>query len=78
LKVLRGNRNQCGVCNQYFNSNTPFEIHRVGQHGVNRRCMIEEEMLAAGMSLNADGFWISSKMPDRVKDHHEHNNVKES
>jgi len=40
--------------------------------------MIEEEMLAAGMSLNADGFWISSKMPDRVKDHHEHNNVKES
>jgi hypothetical protein len=61
-KVLRGNRNQCSVCKRYFNSNTAFDAHRTGHHGVDRRCMTEEEMMAVGMILRPDGFWIASEM----------------
>ena len=67
MKLLKGNRNQCQTCKEYFNSNTPFDKHRTGEHGVNRRCRTTEEMLALGMSLNADGFWVTEKMPDRMK-----------
>jgi len=66
MKVLSGDRNQCRVCNAYFNSGHGFEKHRTGQHGVDRRCMTPEEMLAKGMSLNADGFWITKTMPVAV------------
>jgi len=58
---LRGMRNQCQACKQYFNSNYPFEMHRTGKYGVDRRCMTVDEMTARGMSLNPAGFWISSK-----------------
>lgn len=67
MKLLSGNRNQCQSCKEYFNSNTPFDKHRTGEYGVNRRCRTPEEMLALGMSLNADGFWVTEKMPDRMK-----------
>jgi hypothetical protein len=39
--------------------------------------MNKDEMLAAGMSVNDRGFWIGSKMPDRLKDHYEHINAEE-
>ena len=62
-KKLTGNRNQCSGCRQYFNSNSAFDKHRTGDHGKGtRRCRTEEEMLAIGMSLNKDGFWITEKM----------------
>lgn len=64
---LTGQRNQCQGCKQYFNSNTAFEMHRVGTHGVDRRCITEEEMLAKGMVLNAQSFWMS-KANDRFKE----------
>jgi hypothetical protein len=67
MKLLTGNRNQCQSCKQYFNSNTPFDKHRTGEYGVNRRCRTPEEMLSLGMSLNADEFWVTEKMPDRMK-----------
>ena len=67
MKILTGNRNQCQSCKQYFNSNTPFDKHRTGEYGVNRRCRTPEEMLSLGMSLNADEFWVTEKMPDRMK-----------
>jgi len=56
---LRGQKNQCQGCKQYFNSNLAFEKHRTGKHGKDRRCRTEEEMIAKGMSLNAQSFWIS-------------------
>ena len=62
MKPLNGDRNQCPGCKRYFNSTGAFEKHRTGTYGVNRRCMTEEEMLAKGMCLNRDGFWIGSKM----------------
>ena len=77
MKPLRGNRNQCTVCNERFNSNYPFEIHRIGQHGVDRRCMTKDEMLAAGMSLNADDFWISETKEQRKRRSREYINAEE-
>lgn len=61
-KVLRGNRNQCSACKQYFNSNGAFDTHRTGQHGVDRRCRTSDEMKEIGMILRSDGFWIASEM----------------
>jgi hypothetical protein len=58
---LRGQKNQCQGCKQYFNSNTAFEMHRTGRHGIDRRCMTTDEMTAKGMSLNAQSFWISER-----------------
>lgn len=63
---LRGDRNQCGGCGAYFNSTHAFEKHRVGEHGKDRRCLIDEEMIAKGMHLGADGFWRGSAMPNDV------------
>jgi len=61
MKLLSGRRNQCQGCKEYFNSDRPFDKHRIGEHGVNRRCRTPEEMIALGMSLNKDGFWIREK-----------------
>ncbi len=65
-KTLRGDRNQCAGCGEYFNSTHAFEKHRVGAHGVDRRCMTADEMRAAGMVLRDDGFWRGSAMPADV------------
>jgi hypothetical protein len=62
MKLLRGDRNQCQICKQYFNSTGAFDKHRTGSHGVNRRCKTPEEMVEAGMFLRPDGFWIGSQM----------------
>lgn len=62
-KVLRGDRNQCQGCKRYFNSTHAFDKHRTGDHGKDRRCMTEAEMLAKGMVLGDDGFWRGSAMP---------------
>ena len=56
---LTSSRNQCQGCKQYFNSNYAFDKHRVGEHGVDRRCQTTEEMLKRGMSLNEANFWIT-------------------
>lgn len=60
---LRGDRNQCQGCKEFFNSGYGFDKHRHGTHGLDRRCLTSIEMLAKGMSLNAAGFWITSVMP---------------
>jgi len=72
MKPLVGNRNECGTCKQRFNSNYPFELHRIGKFGIDRRCMTTEEMTAAGMSLNKDGFWISETKEQRKQRGHHH------
>lgn len=64
---LTGRRNQCPGCSEYFNSLTAFDAHRVGEFGLNRRCRTKEEMIEKGMSLNKDGFWIASKMPENIE-----------
>lgn len=59
MKTLSGQRNQCRGCGEFFNSNLAFDKHRTGQHGKDRRCRTPEEMLAKGMALNVNGFWVS-------------------
>lgn len=59
---LTGDRNQCQGCKEFFNSTTAFDKHRTGQHGVDRRCLAEPEMLAKGMAKNSAGFWVGSLM----------------
>jgi hypothetical protein len=49
-----------GGCGEWFNSTYAFDLHRVGKHGLNRRCMTTPEMLGHGMGRNADGYWISA------------------
>lgn len=60
---LRGDRNQCQGCKEYFNSSFAFDKHRTGEHGKDRRCLTTDEMEAKGMAKNAAGFWISSANP---------------
>jgi len=60
--LLTGNRNQCGGCKQYFNSNAAFDKHRTGVFGVDRRCLNDDEMLAKKMEKNVAGFWTTGLM----------------
>lgn len=55
---LVGNRNQCQGCKEYFNSNTAFDMHRIGEPGHGRRCRTTDEMRLIGMLKNKAGFWI--------------------
>jgi hypothetical protein len=73
MKILRGDKNQCQGCNQYFNSIKAFDKHRTGKHGVDRRCMTSLEMTEAGMSVNSSSFWITQKKTNEVIErlHHE-------
>ncbi len=60
--LLTGNRNQCGGCKQYFNSNAAFDKHRTGVFGVDRRCLNDDEMLGKKMEKNVAGFWTTGLM----------------
>jgi len=64
MKILRGDRNQCQGCKEYFNSTFAFDKHRFGQHGVDRRCLTNNEMVGKGMARRDDGFWVGAEMPD--------------
>ena len=65
---LTARRNQCPTCDEYFNSTTAFEMHRIGKFGLDRRCMTPSEMTAAGMLVNSSGFWITEKLNERDQD----------
>lgn len=57
---LTGNRCQCPTCGDSFSSVRGFERHRIGAvGGLDRRCMTEGEMLAAGWQRNARGFLLT-------------------
>lgn len=56
---LRGDRNQCPLCQAYFKSSKAFDQHKTGIIGINRRCLTTVEMLAKNFGRTADGFWCS-------------------
>jgi hypothetical protein len=62
VKILRGDRNQCPTCDEYFNSTYAFDYHRVGDYP-DRRCLTKEEMLEKKMGINQYGFWVRNLMP---------------
>jgi hypothetical protein len=39
-------------------------MHRIGKYGVDRRCKTPEEMKAADMHLNKDGYWAGKGRED--------------
>jgi hypothetical protein len=57
--IESGQRNQCPSCGGLFNSNTAFSKHRIGQHGVDRRCATPDEMISIGMHRMESNFWAS-------------------
>lgn len=59
---LTGRRCQCCGCGEDFNGERGFDRHRVGVHGVNRRCLSVAEMIARGWYRNAGGFWAMTQM----------------
>jgi len=59
---LTGCRCQCCACGDYFGSDSVFDRHRVGQHGVGRRCLSAAEMSALGWTRSRRGFWIKSRL----------------
>lgn len=69
-RKLTGNRNQCAGCGEFFNSNGAFDKHRIGKHGIDRRCMTPQEMVDAGFFKPDDGFWRGSEMPAHVLSAH--------
>ena len=58
MSKLTGVRCQCRTCGKVFKSAAGFDKHRTGTHGVDRRCMTEEEMYAAGMARSG-GLWVT-------------------
>jgi hypothetical protein len=60
-EVKYTDRCMCTVCKEWFNSTYAFDLHRTGEHGISRRCCAAAEMLAKGMEINADRFWVSRK-----------------
>lgn len=54
---LTGNRCQCTACGEYFNGVAPFDHHRTGSYGIDRRCLTGAELEAIGFIRNAAGFW---------------------
>lgn len=68
---MSSDRCQCsprtGGCGEVFNSTTAFDMHRVGRHGVDRRCLRVPEMLSAGMDRNAGGYWVTRLMPVQAR-----------
>ncbi|OOG43233.1 hypothetical protein B0E52_09865 [Rhodanobacter sp. C06] len=63
---LTGNRCQCTACGEYFNGVQPFDRHRVGSFGTDRRCLDVQAMEAAGFVRNAAGFWTSEARAQRA------------
>lgn len=61
---LRGDRNQCPSCGEFFNSSHAFDKHRTGSFGrlgvpSSRRCLTVPEMVGKGHEKNYAGFWIT-------------------
>lgn len=59
---LTGCRCQCCACGEYFGNVVVFDRHRVGRHGVDRRCLSVDEMSAMGWEQNGRGFWLRHRL----------------
>jgi hypothetical protein len=57
-RKLRGDRNCCPSCSQYFNSITAFDQHRIGSFKAGRRCLSISDMESQNFGKTKDGFWL--------------------
>lgn len=66
-RELKGDRNQCPSCGEFFNSTAAFGKHLHGQVATpERRCMSVGEMVASRMAQNSGGWWVTALMPTDV------------
>lgn len=72
-RELKGDRNQCPSCGEFFNSTSAFEKHRKSSGwfigiptkeakalGYPHRCLTVKEMQSEGMQKNSTTYWITS------------------
>ena len=70
-RKLRGDRNQCCACDEYFNSCNAFDQHRTGLFNGNRRCLTVVEMQTKNFGKTKDDFWLCPVTPkDRERLNH--------
>jgi hypothetical protein len=72
-RKLRGNRNQCAACLEYFNSCNAFDQHRTGSFNGTRRCLTVVEMQAKNFGKTKDAFWLC---PVTLKDRERLNRIR--
>ena len=72
-RKLRGDRNQCCACDEYFNSSGAFDQHRTGLFDDTRRCLTVVEMRAKNFSKTKDDFWLC---PVTLKDRERLNRIR--
>lgn len=64
--LLKGDKNQCPSCSEYFKSTFAFDKHRVGKAGVDRKCLTPGEMEGKKMAKGNDLFWVSQRYPKEL------------
>jgi hypothetical protein len=67
LQAINVGMNQCPSCGEVFSSLAAFDLHRTGEHGVNRRCMTPKEIMALGQTKGAKGQWIIVQNNSRLE-----------
>jgi hypothetical protein len=64
--------NGCSGCGTDFASVSAFDRHRVGKfEPLERRCMDETEMVAAGLELDPRGRWRIAADAERIRQAHQ-------
>jgi len=74
-RKLKGDRNQCCACDEYFNSIKAFDQHRTGLFNGTRRCLTVVEMQAKNFGKTKDDFWLCPVSP---KDRERLNRIRNS
>lgn len=59
-------KNYCRACGADFTSIEYFDVYRVGEYGVDRRCLSSDELLAKGYVLE-NGYWFDPARKSRAK-----------
>ncbi len=57
----------CRSCGLYWTSEAAFAAHRVGEYGINRRCLTQDELRAKGFAPNEGGYWRKPAPADAFK-----------
>ena len=52
---------ECAGCGEHFSSLRSFDRHRIGDHGLSRRCLTVAELHAQGWPQGARGLWLESR-----------------
>lgn len=55
--VFSGRSEHCTICHRTFTGSTSGDRHRVGTHGVDRRCRSDSELSKVGLVINERGQW---------------------